>query len=116
MPEATAAELKAVDPQGWSQFDENYSFLKAMKKNNGKGSADIYAKFVKAGSRQQINIAGTLRVKLDRDAVAKDWDSDNWEAAVKIIQNLFDNNVKGKIGPLMAKIDKKHKIALAKAL
>ena len=116
LPEATAAELKAVDPAGWAQFDENYSFLKSMKKNNGKGSADIYAKFVKAGSKQEINIDGALRLKLDRDAVAKDWDSGNWDAAAKAIQSLFDNNVKGKIGPLMAKIDKKHKIALAKAL
>ena len=116
LPEATAAELKAVDPVGWAQFDENYSFLKTMKKSSGKGSQKIYDEFIKDGSPKQVNISYDLRSKLDKDATAKDWDSDNWGDAKAEIQRVFNDNVKGKVGPLMAKIDKKHKIALAKAL
>jgi hypothetical protein len=116
LPDAIAEDLKAADPAGWAQFDENYSFLKAMKKSGSKGSQKIYDEFIKNNSPKQVNISYDLRSKLDKDATAKDWDSDNWGDAKAEIQRVFNDNVKGKVGPLMAKIDKKHKIALAKAL
>ena len=116
LPDAIADDLKAADPAGWAQFDENYAFLKTMKQSNGKGSQQIYDKFIKDNSPQQVNISYELRTKLDKDAKAKDWDSVNWGSARGEIQKVFDDNVKGKIGPLMAKIDKKHKIAMAKAV
>lgn len=116
LPDTIAAELKATDPAGWAQFDENYSFLKAMKKSSGKGSQSMYDEFIKDGAKKQVNISFALRTKLDKDATAKIWDSDNWDDAKGEIQRVFNDNVKGKVGPLMAKIDKKHKIALAKAL
>lgn len=116
LPDAIAQDLKATDPAGWAQFDENYSFLKAMKKSSGKGSQTLYNEFIKDSSSKQVNISSELRTKLDKDAIAKNWDSDNWGAAKAEIQKVFNDNVKGKVGPLMAKIDKKHKIALAKAL
>ncbi|MEO6061335.1 MAG: hypothetical protein ABIQ99_05295 [Thermoflexales bacterium] len=116
LPDTIAQDLKATDPSGWAQFDENYSFLKAMKKSNNKGSQTLYDGFIKDNSPKQVNISSELRTKLDNDAKAKKWDSDNWEAAKAEIHKVFSDNVKGKVGPLMAKIDKKHKIALAKAL
>ena len=76
-----------------SMNDETLKFLSMMKQN--KKDKNTYELFIKKGSKEQANIAETLRKQFEAIAASAepDWSKAPWDAATQEVIRLFNGNI-----------------------